>query len=71
MTSIATEVALRKYFTPDSFGLIPAYHRGRLEPYERRTLIEALIDFYENNKDRLHIELDNARGQREAAKGKI
>ena len=50
MTSIHTELALLKYFTQDSFGHVPAYHRNDLYPSDRRELIEALIDFYLNHK---------------------
>ena len=39
MTSIETDYMLRRFFTPDHRGLIPAF-------YQRRKLVEALIDYY-------------------------
>ena len=52
MISISAECTLREYFTPDGFGQIPANHRKRLSKIERRELIEALIEFYEDMRDK-------------------
>lgn len=46
MTSIHTDETLRKYFSPDSYGRILAYHRNDLSKEGRRELVEALIDYY-------------------------
>ena len=46
MTSIHTDNALLRYFSPSDGGLIPAFNRKTLDKEGRRELVEALIDYY-------------------------